>query len=249
MSNEIITYDLSAPQKNIELANMLKLFISQNGLSTKIQDRQYVNVEGWAFAGSQLGLYPILIESKNESTYEPRHFQWKDRKNNPREKKTQHFKYRATMEIRRLSDDKVVSRSSMLCTNDEFGKYEFAEYAVESMAQTRAEGKAYRLLLSWIIKAAGFEQTPAEEIDDEKREFFENCPTVEEKKLLNDLVYSSTLSEEKRQEAFATISGCTSYELFHKIEIRLKDLQPSIDQIVNPSQSDINRHIKKAMAS
>ena len=33
------------------------------------------------------------------------------------------------------------------------------------MAQTRAEGKAYRLLLGWLMKAAGFEATPAEEMD------------------------------------------------------------------------------------
>jgi hypothetical protein len=33
------------------------------------------------------------------------------------------------------------------------------------MAQTRAIGKAYRNLLAWLMKAAGFEATPAEEMD------------------------------------------------------------------------------------
>lgn len=34
-----------------------------------------------------------------------------------------------------------------------------------SMAQTRAIGKAYRNILAWIIRAAGYEPTPAEEMD------------------------------------------------------------------------------------
>ena len=34
-----------------------------------------------------------------------------------------------------------------------------------SMAQTRAIGKAYRNCLAWIIRAAGYEPTPAEEMD------------------------------------------------------------------------------------
>jgi hypothetical protein len=33
------------------------------------------------------------------------------------------------------------------------------------MAQTRAIGKAYRNILAWIIRAAGYEPTPAEEMD------------------------------------------------------------------------------------
>jgi hypothetical protein len=33
------------------------------------------------------------------------------------------------------------------------------------MAQTRAIGKAYRNCLAWIIRAAGYEPTPAEEMD------------------------------------------------------------------------------------
>jgi hypothetical protein len=33
------------------------------------------------------------------------------------------------------------------------------------MAQTRSIGKAYRNLLAWLMKSAGFEATPAEEMD------------------------------------------------------------------------------------
>lgn len=39
-----------------------------------------------------------------------------------------------------------------------------SEFSIRSMAQTRATGKVYRLALSWIMKMAGFEPTPAEEM-------------------------------------------------------------------------------------
>ena len=33
------------------------------------------------------------------------------------------------------------------------------------MAQTRAVGKAYRMKIGWLLKVAGYETTPAEEMD------------------------------------------------------------------------------------
>lgn len=249
MSTELTkqSFDLSQPEHAMQVANILQKFVKEQQLTVAIQDRTYALVEAWQFAGSQLGLYPILTDIKNESTYEERIFKWSDRRNNPKEKKTFHFKYRANVEIRRFSDDKVVSRGEMVCTNEEFGKYEFAEYAIQSMTQTRAEGKAWRMLLGWVMKAAGFETTPAEEMDDEKKEFLENCPTVVEKKELIRLAYSAKMDDEKRIEALALISGCVTYDLFQKIENRLKALQPSIDEIVNPSQKDINTHLRNAI--
>lgn len=248
-NNEIATthFDISAPAQAMQVANTLQKFVTEQQLTVKIQDRPYALVEAWQFAGAQFGFYPILTDIKNESSYEDVVYKWHDRKNNPKEKKTKHFKYRATVEIRRYSDDRIVSRGEMVCTNEEFGKHDFNEYAIQSMTQTRAEGKAWRMLLGWVMKAAGFEATPFEEMDNEKKEFLDNCPNPTEKKMLIDLVYSSTLSEDKRVEALATISGCTTYELFEKIEMRLRDLQPSIHEIQNPLQKDINKHLKETI--
>ena len=52
-----------------------------------------------------------------------------------------------------------------ICTNKEHGKTNFDEYAVASMAQTRAVGKAFRMKIGWLLKVAGYETTPAEEMD------------------------------------------------------------------------------------
>lgn len=246
MSNEIVKMDIATPEHALSVANNLQKFVKEQKLTVDIQGRNYPLVEAWQFAGSQFGLYPILIECKNESSYEERNYTWTDRRNNPKTKKTNHFKYRSLVEVRRFLDDKVLSRGSMVCTNDEGGKHEFAEYAIESMSQTRAEGKAWRMLLAWVMKAAGFEQTPYEEMEEQK-ETFDNCPTPEEKKMLIKSAYSAKMNDDQRIEALATISGCTDYDLFRRVENRLKELQPSIHEVVNPNAEDVAKAVKEAV--
>lgn len=248
-----VIQDLSSPKYAFHVANELKRFVKEQGLTVDIQQKPYALVEAWQFCGAQFGFYPIMTEIVNESTYQPVTFEWVDKFKNKKKKDTYHYKYRATVECRRYSDDKVVSRGVMVCCNDEHGKHEFAEYAIMSMTQTRAEGKAWRLLLGWVMKAAGFEATPFEEMDDERKEFFDNCPTPDEKDGLMKLAYSAvyhqdnTTNNEKKLEAIAMIHGCVDYDLFHRIENRLRDLQPSIHDTSNPSQQQIKEHLKKSL--
>lgn len=145
MSNEIKVFDLAAPQQALEVASILQAFVKEKNLTTNIQGKQYPLVEAWLFAGSQLGLYPLLIEVKELSTKEE-------------------IKYIATVEIRRMSDQRVMSMGVAVCSNKENSKKRFDEYAILSMAQTRATGKAFRNLIAWLMKAAGFEATPSEEM-------------------------------------------------------------------------------------
>lgn len=140
------TYDLSTPESIIELATVLGKFITERKLSTNIQGKQYVNVEGWQFAGLQLGMVPIVVEVENISI-------------------TDEIKYRCRVELKRLSNNEIIGMGIAICSNKEYSKKKFDEYAILSMAQTRAIGKAYRNLLAWLMKAAGFEATPAEEMD------------------------------------------------------------------------------------
>lgn len=223
MSTELAYYDLSAPAKTIELAGELSKFIKERSLSSNIKGKEFVQVDGWQFAGSQLGIVPLLIELTDLST-------------------GTEYKYRASVELRRLSDDRLVGKGIAICSNKESTKRNFEEYAIASMAQTRAEGKAFRMLLSWLMKAAGYETTPAEEAEDYERP---DMPTEEEKKILKDLVYGSTLDEDRRKEAFATIEGCRTYDLYQKIQYRLESLQTPYDQIVNPSATDAKKQVKK----
>ena len=148
MDNQLTkpTYDIVNKDSMLSLSNELAKLIKDKKLSTNIKGKDFVNVEGWQFAGAALGLMPIITETKDLSNEKI-------------------IKYSATCEIRNISNGNVVAVGVALCTNAEPTKKYFDEYAILSMSQTRAIGKAYRNLLAWLMKAAGFEATPAEEMD------------------------------------------------------------------------------------
>jgi hypothetical protein len=75
------------------------------------------------------------------------------------------LKYQAKVNLLNLRTEQVVGAGFAICSNKEQGKKFYQEFAIASMAQTRAIGKAYRNILAWIIRAAGYEPTPAEEMD------------------------------------------------------------------------------------
>lgn len=141
------TFSLSNPSDLINFASTLKDYIKDQNLYSKIQGKAYVNVEGWQFAGAFLGLIPIVEEVINEGS-------------------ESEYKYRATVKIINSKTGQVSGAGVAICSNKEKSKRGYDEYAIASTAQTRAIGKAYRNLLAWIIKAAGYEPTPAEEMVD-----------------------------------------------------------------------------------
>ena len=123
----------------------VKKFIFENKLWTNVQGKPYVNVEGWQFMGGMIGITANVKELIDLST-------------------DSEIRYRAVVEL--YKGDKLVSSGVAICTSTEQGKKAFQEYAIASMAQTRAIGKAYRIYLGWIMKMAGFESTPLEEMED-----------------------------------------------------------------------------------
>ena len=141
---KIQTYDFSHPQSLINMAGTLKKHIIKENLYVKVKGKNYVLVEGWQFAGGLVGVYPVVEKLEDLSTDK----QWK---------------YKSSVKLTHKGE--TVGAGIALCSNKEKGKQSFEEYAVASMAQTRAVGKAYRLLLGWVMKSAGYEATPAEELD------------------------------------------------------------------------------------
>jgi hypothetical protein len=70
------------------------------------------------------------------------------------------------------------------------------------MAQTRAVGKAFRNQLAWLMKAAGFEATPAEEMDFVHEEKKPSRPVQE--------VVAEILEDElSREEIMMEVAKCT----------------------------------------
>ena len=143
---KVESYDIAKSDETLHLAVDLAKFIKENRLYQNIQGKEYVNVEGWQYAGSRLGILPVVEHVVNISTEDE-------------------IKYQAKVNLLDLRSQQVVGAGFAICSNREQGKKYYQEFAIASMAQTRAIGKAYRNILAWIIRAAGYEPTPAEEMD------------------------------------------------------------------------------------
>ena len=148
MKNEnkgIVKYELNEPAEVAKMAIVVKEHIVKQNLFTPIVGKNYVQVEGWQFAGGLLGLFPRVVSVENLSS-------------------ANEIKWKAEVEIVNLGTKEIISRGFAVCSNKEGKKVKFDEYAILSMAQTRAVGKAYRNIIGWIMKLAGYESTPSEEI-------------------------------------------------------------------------------------
>lgn len=188
---------LSKPQEALQVASTLQTFVTERKLTANIQGKNYPLVEAWQFAGSQLGLIPIVKEVKNLSSQEE-------------------LKYEAFVEVVRLTDGLVMSRGYAVCSNKEHSKKRFDEYAIASMAQTRAVGKAYRNILAWLMKAAGFEATPAEEMDFIKDEVGD----INRDNLIS-LLESSTYEGKVKDRLYSRITGILTMDEYKKAHVDL----------------------------
>ncbi|KAA9338933.1 hypothetical protein F0P94_09080 [Adhaeribacter soli] len=143
---KVESYDISRSDETMHLAIDLAKFIKENKLYQNIQGKEFVNVEGWQYAGSRLGIFPVVDHVVNVST-------------------DAEMKYEAKVSLVNVRTNQTVGAGFAICSNKENGKKYYQEFAIASMAQTRAIGKAYRNILAWIIRAAGYEPTPVEEMD------------------------------------------------------------------------------------
>jgi hypothetical protein len=77
------------------------------------------------------------------------------------------------------------------------------------MAQTRAIGKAYRNLLAWLMKAAGFEATPAEEMDFDHSKTDQKTPPKVDTKVQIIEAEIEEVAEIDRVQLIKDISSCS----------------------------------------
>ena len=138
-------YNLDQPTQMVVMSKILKKYIVDNKLYAEIVGRNYVMVEGWQFAGGLLGFFPRVVSVENIG-------------------KESEVKWMAKVEIINTRDGSIASTGFALCSKAEMKKKSFDEYAILSMAQTRAIGKAFRNLIGWVMKLSGYEPTPAEEM-------------------------------------------------------------------------------------
>lgn len=126
-----------------DTAQALSDVLRKQKLTTNIQGREHVRVEGWTLLGTMLGVFPVC--------------EW----TRPLEGGSG---WEARVVARTLAGQEVGAAEAQ-CSRSENTWKNRDDYALRSMAQTRATSKALRQPLGFVVSLAGFEPTPAEEMD------------------------------------------------------------------------------------
>lgn len=225
------------PDEVMRFGLRLKSYITANRLSVNIQGREYAMTDGWKYAGMNFGIVPMVDKPirlhNGEQLYIHRKSQ-RDRygkqylgvslitknKEAHLESKDEaeatlvkdYYAYECTCKLVSIQTGKEVGTGHAICTNAESKKLDFDEYAVASMAQTRAIGKAFRNMLGYVMNAAGYETTPAEEMDEET---YHNNPkqtnkaTQQSLETIFDLLENKSVDPELRQQIEETMHQYT----------------------------------------
>ena len=205
---EIKQYDLAKPQDLAKMAKVLKHHIVKHKLYVDIGGgKNYVFVEGWQFAGGLLGVVAQVVDVEDISitTAKGRVPRWK-----------------ATVELRHLASDNIIGKAVAICSADERKKR--SDFEVLSMAQTRAVGKAYRLTIGWVMKLAGYEATPAEEMETEPETQEQVSDYERVKKAIAQTKTKKTLQAQKKaiESGKVNLSTDEQKELLAEIDKKLK---------------------------
>lgn len=141
-------------EKATRVADALKRIIQGQQLYATIQGKHHVLVEAWTTCGAMLGLTAYCVWSRPIGELTPKGHDWE-----------------ARVEVRTL-DGRTLSAAEAMCARSERSGskqpwLDRPDYALRSMAQTRATSKALRIPLGFIVTLAGYQATPAEEMPDQ----------------------------------------------------------------------------------
>jgi hypothetical protein len=131
-------------QKAVRVADALKAVIVQKNLITDIQGKAYPQVEAWLTLAAMLRLTTIC--------------EWTRRVDDG---------WEARVYVRDAQGN-TVGAAEAQCLKTERSKKGWEDYALRSMAQTRATSKSLRSVLGFIMTLAGYEATPSEEMPEPK---------------------------------------------------------------------------------
>ena len=123
-----------------EVADTLAAVLRDRKLTSNISGKEHVRVEGWTLLGTMLGVFPVVEWTRQVADG-----------------------WEARVEARTLAGQ-VVGAAEAECLRTERTWKGRDDYALRSMAQTRAVSKALRGPLGFVVTLAGYEATPAEEM-------------------------------------------------------------------------------------
>jgi hypothetical protein len=131
-----------ALERMSDLAKVLVDVVRDRKLAVRISGREHLTAEAWTTLGGMLGVVPIV--------------EW-----------TRPLKDGAGWEARveaRTLDGRLVGAAESMCSRAETTWAKRDEYALRSMAQTRAISRALRAPLGQIVVLAGYEPAGADEM-------------------------------------------------------------------------------------
>ncbi len=143
-------------ERAAKVADALMGVVRKRDLSVQMNGKQYLLIEAWSLLGSLVGCFPEVVWTRPVK----------------RGDVTEGWEARA--EVHTLAGSAVAAAESMCMRSEITRKRDGTvverwknaeEHAVRSMAQTRATSKAMATALRFIAVLAGFQGTPAEEID------------------------------------------------------------------------------------
>jgi hypothetical protein len=159
------------------VANALANVIKEQGLAKNLGgNKDHVEIEGWQTAGTLLGLQAMTIWTgrvhpiaRYKVRTKRKKWGWVNGKREITEETTNEWvnegwSYEAIAEVRTL-DGRIVGRGEAICSRRETNWFEAEDSAVKGMAQTRAQSRAFKQALGFIIGLAGYSSTPKEEMD------------------------------------------------------------------------------------
>lgn len=132
-------------ERAAKVAKTLEQIVRQQRLVLRIGKGEHVKVEGWTTLGSMLGVFAV-IEWTRPVMRDDQQVGWEARA------------------IANTKSGDVVGSAESQCLRDETLWSSRDDYALRSMAQTRAVSKALRIPLGFVMQLAGFNPTPAEEM-------------------------------------------------------------------------------------
>lgn len=146
-------------ERATRIADKLTDVLTRQNLTTRIGNKNHVNVEGWQTVGMMLGVTPC------KEWVRPIPWPADEYLTGPLKKARDRglvFGYESSFFAQTLSGQ-VISAAEATCKRTESKWLSSDDFAIESMAQTRATSKALASVLRWIVTLAGYPGTPAEE--------------------------------------------------------------------------------------
>ena len=134
-------------------ARVMKQVISANNLAVKIGGGEHIKVEGWITLATAYGCTAQIVWSRKIEGY------------------IQAYEAKAEVLKQTPNGVVVIGSAEAECGTRGDGQWEndSPEYAVRSMAQTRAISKAIAGVLRWVVVLAGYSGTPYDEMSGVKK--------------------------------------------------------------------------------